>query len=79
MRNSIKKLVLKGVFTCLMVCSLTALPVQAAVSSNTKDDNEWNLVFSDEFNDDTVNAQYWNRYPAAIDSEDYFFYGRSTD
>ena len=49
MRNSIKKLVLKGVFTCLMVCSLTALPVQAAVSSNTKDDNEWNLVFSDEF------------------------------
>lgn len=79
MRNSIKKLVLKGVFTCLMVCSLTALPVQAAVSSNTKDDNEWNLVFSDEFNDDTVNAQYWNRYPAAIDSEDYFFYGSTPE
>lgn len=55
-----------------MVCSLTALPAQAAVSSNTKGDNEWNLVFSDEFNDDTVNAQYWNRYPAAIDCEDYF-------
>lgn len=42
-------------------------------------DSEWTLVFSDEFNGTEINETYWNKYPAAIDEEDYFYYGSTPE
>lgn len=54
----------------------TAAFAESPTSSN---DSDWNLVFSDEFDGTEINESYWNKFPAAIDEEDYFYYGNTPE
>lgn len=79
MKNRVIRRLLGSLFACMMVCSLAVFPAAAAVSSGAEEADEWRLVFNDEFDGDAVNTQVWNRFPAAIDNEDYFFYGSTSE
>lgn len=58
-----------------IVMSSFSVPTFAA----QEDVSEWKMVFHDEFDQDTINENYWNKYPAAIDEEGYFFYGNTPE
>lgn len=65
----------------LALCVPLASPSFAAdrAVASGSGESEWSLVFSDEFNGNTINEAYWNKFPAAIDEEDYFFYGSTPE
>lgn len=56
-----------------VVIGVNSFPSASTASS------DWKLVFSDEFNDSSINESDWNKHPAAIDKEDYFFYGSTPE
>lgn len=60
------------------VFGFTAHSVYAETPS-TMADSDWQLVFNDEFDGTEINDDYWNKFPAAIDEEDYFYYGNTPE
>lgn len=72
--KSLTSLFLMALFSVVMFVS----PAYADTPQE-QSDSEWTLVFSDEFNGTEINEAYWNKYPAAIDEEDYFYYGSTPE
>lgn len=79
--TEMKKTVLALVTVFAMAMQLSA-PAFAESPSTTAPETEkegWELVFSDEFNGETINSEYWNTYDPNLSSEDYYFYANSPE
>lgn len=72
-----KKLI-TSVLALTFAATMFVSPIYAD-SASAQNSSEWNLVFSDEFDGSEINESYWNKYPAAIDEEDYFYYGSTPE
>lgn len=58
---------------------ITAFAETPSTPSPGVEKEGWELVFSDEFDGNTINSEYWNAYDPNLASQDYYFYANSPE
>lgn len=58
---------------------ITAFAETPSTPSPGVEKEGWKLVFSDEFDGNTIHSEHWNAYDPNLASQDYYFYANSPE